>query len=174
MGGFDKHRFVIGGNSRGSIFSWSMAHSHDEKYTISGIYMSSALPINAPWDSSSFPLVDVTVNSPRTHFVYFVECPTDPPQASCDVVDDLAGDIHNPWHGQKIVLKYEDLGIGAKIGLEQGCDKTNWAQNFPNFAATLVPPQKCAPALQCLCAVQQARASASRMHSCVPAEPVFR
>jgi hypothetical protein len=153
--GFDKHRFVIGGHSRGSIFSWSMAQSHHEKYTISGVYMSSALPIgdeDKPWDPSGFPLVDVTINSPRTHFVYFVECPTDPPQASCDVVEDLGGDIHNPWHGQKIVSKYEDLGIGAKIELEQGCDcQTNWAQHFPDFASTLVPPHGCAPALEWAC-----------------------
>jgi len=153
--GFDKHRFVIGGHSRGSIFSWSMAQSHHEKYTISGVYMSSALPINdedKPWDPSGFPLVDVTINSPRTHFLYFVECPTDPPQASCDVDDDLGGDIHSPWHGQKIVSAYEDLGIGAKISLDQGCDcANNIMKNFPDFAHTLVPPHECAPALEWAC-----------------------
>merc|ERR1712187_961340 len=107
------------------ILSWSIAQSHHEKYTVSGIYMYNALPLNEDnnsWDPSSFPLVDVTINSPRTHFLYSVECPTDPPQASCDVDLDLGGDIHSPWHGQKVVLKYEDLGIGAKIDLDQGCD----------------------------------------------------
>jgi len=148
--GFDIHRFVIAGRSRGSVISWMLAQSQDSRFTVIGIYMYNALPINdeAQWQNTSlFPLVDVTINSPRTYFIYGPECPTDPPQETCDIATDLGGDIHNPMNGQRIVEAYEALGIGAKISLRQGCDCSgnggNIAQDFPDFAPTLIPPTEC-------------------------------
>lgn len=140
--GLDMSRVVLGGRSRGSACTWPAAHSGDP--TIKGIYMYNALPDPAwanltAWD----PAEEVKASSPPILLTYGPGCPTDPPQAGCDV----DGDIHNPHNGQIIVDKYGELGMASNARLIQGMaddsgNVGNIAVYFPAFTqalATLEP-----------------------------------
>lgn len=172
----DTTRFVIGGRSRGSVCSWPVAHGVaytgdlvvPDTYSVIGIHMYNALPIGSQaWTADTFPLSTVSLGSPRLQFNYGPNCtggPVEDGPATCEPpnLSPNPVDIHNPWHGQKILLKYASLGIGGKANLMMGLTDAanadpndnitrNILFNFPEFAATLVPPSECAPALEWAC-----------------------
>jgi len=104
---FDTDNIVIGGRSRGSVFSWKLAHSQD--LSIKGIYMFQALP-DGVWQNpdSWTPTLEVTENSPPLKFTY-----REPPGTD---------DGHKPEHGYTILDRYKDLGIGDRSELSHSLD----------------------------------------------------
>jgi len=138
---FDTESVILGGRSRGSLCSWSMAHS--QKPGIRGIYMSDAFPDGA-WKkdaeiSEGYYVWEelVTVNSPPAFLVFGPECPK-PITQDC-VASPEPSNIHNPRHGQTIVDRYTKLGIGKRITLMDGFEnKGNGVYDFfRDFVATL-------------------------------------
>jgi predicted esterase len=101
----DMNNVIIGGRSRGSICGWSLGQSGDTE--IKAIYMYNALPDPVWQDVDTWdPVADVSAQSPPTYLAYGPECPK-PITQDCTI----SGDIHNPRHGQKIVDRYEELGL---------------------------------------------------------------
>ena len=103
----DTDNVIMGGRSRGSVFSWRLAHSQDP--VIKGIYMFQALP-DGVWENpeSWTPTLEVTENSPPLKFTYREEPGTD--------------DGHKPEHGYTILDRYEELGIGDQTDLSHSLD----------------------------------------------------
>ena len=103
----DTDNVIMGGRSRGSVFSWRLAHSQDP--VIKGIYMFQALP-DGVWENpeSWTPTLEVTENSPPLKFTYREEPGTD--------------DGHKPKHGYTILDRYEELGIGDQTDLSHSLD----------------------------------------------------
>jgi hypothetical protein len=106
----DPSRLIVGGRSRGSIFSWELAHSDEP--AIKGIYMFQALPDSA-WLSDDWnPTVEVHGDSPPMKLTYIEPRHTD--------------DGHDPDNGYAIAERYEALGIGDRaevaenVGSESG------------------------------------------------------
>lgn len=158
---FDPNFVVITGRSRGTACSWKMAYSG--KPAIKGIYMYNALPdpywsrtileklpyndaetdllppdkILSPDGSSTYWEETITATSPRAHLLFQQECPK-PIRQDCQTSPDPSN-MHNPIHGQTIVDRYNELGIGSRIQLTDGLEKKNigiW-DHFPIFAASL-------------------------------------
>ena len=98
----DTDKMIIGGRSRGSLFSWQLAHSQEPD--IKGIYMFQALPDGVWQNTDSWtPTDEVTENSPPMKLTY-KEAPG-------------TTDGHKPEHGYTILDRYEELGIGNKAEL---------------------------------------------------------
>ncbi len=109
--GLDASNIVIGGTSRGSVVSWSLAHSKHP--SIKGIHVQEALPLIA-WSAPEvwLPTHEVHVDSPSLMFTYFR-----PPGVS-DLSPDAKGyDKHDPKFGIKIVEKYTSFGIQDRVKL---------------------------------------------------------
>ena len=120
---FDIDSILIGGQSRGSIVSWELAHSLDPG--IVGIYMGQALP------GQSFNermLEPITKNAPPIFLAYRKE-----PGAE--------GDIHDAAHGLGIVERYKEHGIGDRAELVHSLSETKNShvmQFFPKFVRSVV------------------------------------
>jgi hypothetical protein len=123
----DVNNIIIGGQSRGSIVSWRLAHS--QKAGIAGIYMGQALP------GKSFNerfLEPITKNAPPIFLAYRKE-------PGCE------GDIHDPAHGLRVVERYKELGIGDKAELVHSLNDTkdNQVMQFlPQFMRRVVKPKR--------------------------------
>jgi hypothetical protein len=135
---FDPESVIVSGRSRGSICSWMFAQSQIPE--IKGIYMIDVLPDPAwspqvkqgpgyVWDQA------ITVNSPPAHLLFGPECPK-PIGQDCVPFPDT---MHNPKHGQTLVDKYEELGIGSRIQLTDGLLINSMPAYtlFPDFAASI-------------------------------------
>ncbi len=123
----DSDRIIIGGQSRGSFVSWQLAHSHDK--SIVGIYMGAALP------GTSFNerlLEPITKKAPPIFLAYRKE-------------PGVVGDIHDPAHGQKVVERYKELGIGDSAELVHSLSDTKDSQVMqflPKFVRSVVKPKR--------------------------------
>ncbi|MBK1880433.1 sialate O-acetylesterase [Pelagicoccus mobilis] len=119
----DINKIFIGGQSRGSIVSWELAHS--QAPGIAGIYMGQALPGQS---YSERMLEPITKNAPPIFLAYRKE-----PGAE--------GDIHDAAHGIGIVERYKELGIGNRAELVHSLNQTsdNQVMQFlPEFVRTVV------------------------------------
>ena len=103
---FDIDKIIIGGQSRGSFVSWQLAHSQDRG--IIGIYMGQALPGRSFNDRLLEP---ITKKSPPIFLAYRKE-------------PGVVGDNHDPAHGQKVLDRYEHLGIGESAELVHSLSDT--------------------------------------------------
>jgi len=120
---FDTDKIFIGGQSRGSIVSWELAHSQDPG--IAGIYMGQALPGQS---FSEQALEPITENAPPIFLAYRKE-----PGAE--------GDIHDAAHGIGIVERYKERGIGDIAELVHSLNQTsdNQVMQFlPEFVRSVV------------------------------------
>ena len=100
---FDVNNIFVGGRSRGSIACWKFIHEHSDK--IKGAYLTQGLP-NGTWGTAGTerdPLFFVTDQSPLLVLAYRDGMET--------------SDMHTPKNGQKVVDKYNELGIGDRIKL---------------------------------------------------------
>merc|ERR1712071_481347 len=95
-----------------------------------------AWPVDMPKDETPW-VTNVTESSPPLFLGYGPTCPK-PIQQDCDT----SGDIHNPKHGQTIVDRYEELGIGSKVYLLDGFAETGLRkfEKFPDFAQAIGSP----------------------------------
>jgi haloalkane dehalogenase len=103
---FDIDKIIIGGQSRGSFVSWELALSRDPG--IVGIYMGQALP------GKSFNkrlLEPITKSAPPIFLAYRKE-------------PGVAGDIHDPAHGLRVLERYKELGIGDRAELVHSLNDT--------------------------------------------------
>ena len=119
----DIDKIFIGGQSRGSIVSWELAHSQDPG--IAGIYMGQALPGQS---FSERMLEPITKNAPPIFLAYRKE-----PGAE--------GDIHDAAHGLGIVERYKERGIGDRAELVHSLNQTsdNQVMQFlPEFVRSVV------------------------------------
>ena len=119
----DIDKIFIGGQSRGSIVSWELAHSLDP--SIAGIYMGQALPGQS---FSERMLEPITKNAPPIFLAYRKE-----PGAE--------GDIHDAAHGLRVVEKYKEVGLGDSAELVNSLSKTKNSQVmqfFPEFVRSVV------------------------------------
>ena len=119
----DIDKIFIGGQSRGSIVSWELAHSLDP--SIAGIYMGQALPGQS---FSERMLEPITKNAPPIFLAYRKE-----PGAE--------GDIHDAAHGLRVVEKYKEVGLGDSAELVHSLSKTKNSQVmqfFPEFVRSVV------------------------------------
>ena len=99
----DASRLIVGGRSRGSVFSWRLAHSQDP--AIKGIYMFQALPDGA-WSGNAWtPTENVSQNSPPMKLTY------KEPRYTFDG--------HDPDNGYRILDRYTELGIGDRAELAE-------------------------------------------------------
>jgi acetyl esterase/lipase len=129
----DPNKVIIGGRSRGSVCSWSLAQTPDP--AIQGMYFYNSLPDRTwlvpdpPWK----PLV--TKDSPPAYLAYGPLCPkpiiAEGPQACAPV----PYDGHNPKNGQKIVERYAEVGLSASITLKDGFESLGYGlfDEFPGF-----------------------------------------
>jgi len=124
---FDISKIFIGGQSRGSVVSWELAHSGDSG--IVGIYMGAALP------GKSFNerfLEPITKKAPPVFLAYRKE-------------PGVVGDIHDPAHGLKVVERYKELGIGDSAELVHSLIDTKDShvmQFLPKFVRSVVKPKR--------------------------------
>lgn len=119
---FNVNKIIIGGQSRGSFVSWELAHSQDKG--IVGIYMGQALPGRSFNESLLEP---ITKKAPPIFLAYRKE-------------PGVVGDIHDPEHGQKVLERYKELGIGDSAELVHSLNDTkdNQVMQFlPKFVRTL-------------------------------------
>ena len=119
----DIDKIFIGGQSRGSIVSWELAHSQDSG--IAGIYMGQALPGQS---FSERMLEPITKNAPPIFLAYRKE-----PGAK--------GDIHDAAHGLGIVERYREHGIGDRAELVHSLSDTKDSQVMqflPEFVGSVV------------------------------------
>ena len=116
---FDINKIFIGGQSRGSIVSWELAHSLDP--SIVGIYMGAALPGKS---FSEQVLEPITKNAPPIFLAYRTE-------------PGVVGDIHKPAHGLRVVEKYKELGIGDRAELVHSLN-SQVMQFLPEFIGSVV------------------------------------
>ena len=138
--------WIVGGRSRGSVCSWFGAHS--ERNAIKGMYLYGALPLELQemWDESNI-LPAVTTDSKPAYFTYGPCCPKpitiEGPNMCVVYQDDQPTkiDIHNPRNGQRIVNRYEELGMDEKITLTDCMDRDGTSDNilyyFPTFLKSL-------------------------------------
>ena len=114
--------WIVGGRSRGSLCSWTSAHSG--RGAIKGMYLYGALPLleESAWEGGELTGT-VTSNSPPAYFAYGQCCPkpiiTSGPDKCIVYKEDnpQKEDIHNPRNGQRIVNRYEELKMGEDITL---------------------------------------------------------
>ena len=119
----DINKIFIGGQSRGSIVSWELAHSLDPG--IAGIYMGQALPGQS---FSERMLEPITKNAPPIFLAYRKE-----PGAE--------GDIHDAAHGLRVVEKYKEVGLGDSAELVHSLSETKNSQVMqflPKFVRSVV------------------------------------
>merc|ERR1719343_427994 len=98
--------------------------------------MHGALP--DPDTTQNFAVPLVTAESPPILLTYGPECPK-PIKQDC-VTSPEPGDIHNPKNGQKIMDKYNEVGLGSQANLIDGMDNAgilNVLFYFPSFASAL-------------------------------------
>ena len=122
---FDIDKIFIGGQSRGSFVSWELAHSRDPG--IVGIYMGQALPGRT---FNERLLEPITKSAPPIFLAYRKE-------------PGVVGDIHDPAHGQKVLERYKELGIGDRAELVHSLNDTNdnqVMQFLPRFVRSVVKP----------------------------------
>ena len=99
----DATRIIAGGRSRGSVFTWRLAHSGDP--AIQGIYMFQALP-DGVWQGEEWtPVAEVNADSPPMKLTYKEPRYTD--------------DGHDPDNGYAILDRYTELGIGDRAELAE-------------------------------------------------------
>lgn len=92
----DAGKIIIGGQSRGTVASWHMAHSLDP--AIKGIYyIDAVLPMDIPAIHDA-----ITKGSPPIMITY--HCTPENPE----------NNIHDPKYGLAVAARYEELGIGDK------------------------------------------------------------
>lgn len=118
----DINHIIIGGQSRGSIVSWQLAHS--KKPGIVGIYMGQALPGRSLTEQV---LELITADAPPIFLAYRKE-------------PGVMGDIHDPAHGLKVLERYKKLGIGDRAELVHSLNDTGnnqVIQFLPEFVASL-------------------------------------
>ncbi|MBI9072955.1 MAG: T9SS type A sorting domain-containing protein [Melioribacteraceae bacterium] len=121
----DANNIIIGGQSRGSIASWGLAHS--QKAGIIAAYFGQALPDAAWVPSSELFLSAVTVNSPPLFLAYRKPFGT--------------SDGHKPENGQGIIDRYIELGIGDRAELVANLSATSNNEIFqflPDFIASVI------------------------------------
>ncbi len=119
---FDIDRIIIGGQSRGSFVSWELAHSQDS--SVVGIYMGQALPGKT---FNKGLLKPITKNAPPIFLAYRKE-------------PGVVGDNHDPAHGQQVLKRYKELGIGNRAELVHSLKDTKDSevmQFLPKFVRTL-------------------------------------
>ena len=119
----DIDKIFIGGQSRGSIVSWELAHSLDPG--IAGIYMGQALPGQS---FSERMLEPITKNAPAIFLAYRKE-----PGA--------VGDIHDAAHGLRVLERYKEVGLGDSAELVHSLSKTKNSQVmqfFPEFVSSVI------------------------------------
>ena len=107
---FDIDKIIVGGQSRGSFVSWQLAHSLDP--SIVGIYMGQALPGRA---FNERLLEPITKDAPPIFLAYRKR-----PR--------VVGDNHDPAHGQRVLKKYKELGIGDRAELVPSLSDTKNSQ----------------------------------------------
>ena len=150
----DASNIIMGGRSRGSVVSWPLAYAKNESYTIRGIYMYNALPSDDLFNESNpdNALSYVTSESPPLFLFYGPECPK-PINESC-VPSPNPDDIHSPKYGQRIINKYDDLGLSMRAHLTDGRENaniTNIMYHFPSFVDALPNVLVCTAGLESLC-----------------------
>lgn len=125
--------WIVAGRSRGSVCSWAAAHSGIGE--VQGMYMYNALPLP---DISLFEVM-ITRDSPPGSFNWGPECPV--PIIISGPDQCTMRDIHNPVSGQKIVNRYNDLGLGREVWFRQGMHREGTSSNiwtyFPDFLREL-------------------------------------
>jgi predicted esterase len=124
---FDINKIFIGGQSRGSVVSWELAHSLDP--SIAGIYMGQALPGQSFNERSLEP---ITKNAPPIFLAYRKE-----PGA--------VGDIHDAVHGLRVLERYKELGIEDRAELVHSLSDTKNSQVMqflPKFVRSVVKPKR--------------------------------
>jgi MYXO-CTERM domain-containing protein len=123
----DPDRIIIGGRSRGSGISWSLAHS--EHPSVIGLYFYNALP-DEFWGELmvSDPLADISPDSPPMHLVYGPAPEDDDP--------------HSPTNAYPVIDRYTELGIGGRVKLtdSMNADGLTPFHYFPALAARLTAP----------------------------------
>lgn len=138
--------WIVGGRSRGTICSWFGAHS--ERGAVKGMYLYGALPLELDemWEVSNI-LDAVTTSSKPAYFAYGPCCPkpiiVEGPNRCVVYQDDNPSkiDIHNPRNGQRIVNRYQQLGMDEKINLTDCMVRDGTSGNllhyFPSFVKSL-------------------------------------
>jgi|GEM_PF-1072932 len=119
----DVNNIIIGGQSRGSGVSLRLAHS--QRAGIVGIYMGQAYPGRS---FNERVLEPITKNSPPIFLAYRAE-------------PGVEGDGHDPAHGQRVVERYKELGIGDRAKLVHSLNDTsdNQVMQFvPKFVRSVV------------------------------------
>jgi len=104
---FDTTKFIIGGQSRGSIISWRYAQRPNPNNV--GIYMYNALP--SVWLDPTWwlPTYDIKVTAPPIFLVY-----QNAPGCSTLTPTDPNYNIHDPNYGYRVMDRYTNLGIGDR------------------------------------------------------------
>lgn len=123
----DVNNIIIGGQSRGSGVSLRLAHS--QKAGIVGLYMGQAYPGQK---FNERVLEPITKNSPPIFLAYRKE-------------PGVEGDGHDPAHGQRVVERYKELGIGDKAELVHSLSDTKNSevmQFLPKFVRSVVKPKR--------------------------------
>ncbi len=119
----DVDNIIIGGQSRGSGVSLRLAHS--QRAGIVGIYMGQAYPGQK---FNERVLEPITKNSPPIFLAYRAE-------------PGVEGDGHDPAHGQRVVERYKELGIGDRAKLVHSLNDTSdndVMQFVPKFVRSVV------------------------------------
>jgi len=124
---FDINKIFIGGQSRGSFVSWELALSRGP--AIVGIYMGQALPGKT---FNERLLEPITKKAPPIFLAYRKE-------------PGVVGDNHDPAHGQRVVERYKQLGIGDRAELVHSLSDTKNSevmQFLPKFVRSVVKPKR--------------------------------
>ena len=154
----DTSNIIMGGRSRGSICSWPLAQEIGTSYTVKGIYMYGAFPLE-PLFNESNPgniLSYVTTESPPLFLAYGPDCP-EPIEQDC-LPSPNPDDIHNPKYGQRVIEAYEDINLGPWANLKDGMQDAgikNIMYYFPHFILTLPNATKCTAGLESRCSDYQ-------------------
>lgn len=112
----DMDNLFIGGMSRGSVVSWKFANEKPGR--VRGVFYAQGLPKGAWADGKERPLAYVTIQSPPVVFTYR------------DGMNTTDG--HSPRFGQRIVNRYQELGIGDRAVLYHSQGKSLYTQ-APEF-----------------------------------------
>ncbi len=133
---FDTTKFIIGGQSRGSIISWKYAQKPNPGNV--GIYMYNALP--SVWLAPTWwlPTYDIKVTAPPIFLVY-----QNAPGCSTLPSNDPNYNIHDPSYGYRVMDKYTSLGIGDRDTLIHSIGTSSNADPFQfllQFALSVTNP----------------------------------